>query len=246
MVDDATDTDNMRSPKVAFLYGVLDDMIELYGSDDYVDDIARARREYDDRRGRVFEDEELWELWTQGFLEWYVVEGVTGATPPALAYLAERANDARRQAAVRAWLTSYRSLFEVRTLKEGQVELFDLLGGGIFSVAEPRAMHGVSIGHVAEMRVVGFEGDVLFGRTFCFHPEGTGQAILKHARRIYQQGGDRRDVIDYCASLRIRCERYRHVSPARIYETAVTQNPSGIIEIPQPDAAAGQNPADNE
>ena len=63
-----------------------------------------------------------------------------------------------------------------------------------------------------------WRGDVLFGRTFCFHPRETRAANLSHAERIRGSGGTRLDVVDYCANLRIRCERYRHVSPVRVYE----------------------------
>lgn len=214
----------------AMLSAVLDDMIARFGRGAYEAQVAAARSEYDEQRGRVFEDEELWESWTQTFLEWYVVErpladadGEGGARlvrPPVVraAGEARAAGDTRRERAAMALLTSHRSLFEVRGLRAGRVELVDLLGGGQFSVVERRNMAGVSAGDVAEMRLLGFEGEVLFGRTFCFHPPGTRDAIAAHARRIRARGGARGDVLDHCASLRIRCERYRHVPAARIYE----------------------------
>ena len=120
---------------------------------------------------------------------------------------------------MRAWLTSHRSLFEVRGLHDGRVEVLDLLGGARFAVAEPRAMPGVAVGDVAELRLIGFAGEVLFGRTFLFHPPGTRLAIGALARRVIGRGGDRRDVMDDCATLRVRCERYKHVDAVRLYET---------------------------
>jgi hypothetical protein len=79
-------------------------------------------------------------------------------------------------------------------------------------------MHGVSVGDVAELRVIGFDGDVVFGRTFIFHPHGTRDAILAHARRIIGAGGDRRAVLDHAAALRVKVEHYRHMPAARVYE----------------------------
>jgi hypothetical protein len=204
---------------VAFLGPLLDELIDRFGGGDHADEVAAARKEYDDRRGRVFEDEELWEPWTQAFLEWYVIERVLppGDYPPAAALLAEEP-EPRRAAALRALLSSHRSLFEVLSLRAGRVELCDLLGGAQFSVAEPRAMHGVGVGDVAEARLIGFEGEVVFGRTFCFHPTGTSEAIAGHARRMLSAGSDRRDVIDLCARLRVRAGQYRHVPARRLYE----------------------------
>jgi len=204
----------------AVLEGVLDDVIQRFGGDDYVDEIAAARKAYDDRRGRVFEDEELWERWTQAFLEWYAVERALsgGELSPAAVVLAETPPEAR--APLRAWLTSHRSLFEVKALRAGRVELADLIGGGMFSVVEQRAMLGVATGNVVEARLIGYGGDVLFGRTFCFHPTDTRAAIVKHVEALRAEGTDRRDIIDVLASLRIRCERYRHVPAHRVYEQA--------------------------
>ena len=234
---------------VGFLHRVLDAVIQQMAGDEHSDEIARARKEYEARRGRVFEDEDLWERWTQAFLEWYALERVAAdeagdgrpvavpVTTPAEAYLrAVRRGDIepvaemgaqRVEIALRAWLTSYRSLFEVRALAAERVELVDVLAGGSFSVAEKRAMAGVSVGDVAELRLVGFEDEVVFGRTFCFHPTGTRPAMTEHAERIRAAGGSRLDVVDYCASLRIRCERYRHVSPARVYEAGARELLSG-------------------
>jgi hypothetical protein len=221
----------------ALLTEVIDETIERFGGGDYTERITAARQEYDGRRGRVFEDEELWEAWTQGFLEWYVIERVPGSAEAAEGPIAARGRpavaqvlldargrgDARREAAARAWLASHRSLFEVRALSAGRVELLDLIGGAQFWVREPRAMLGVSVGDVAEMRLVGFDGEVLFGRTFCFHPAGTRDAIVAHVRQMRALGSARQDIVDFFASLRIRCERYRHVPPVRIYGAARPQ-----------------------
>jgi hypothetical protein len=207
------------SGPAAVLHQALDDLIEGFGDDDSAARLAQVRRDFDDRRGRVFEDEELWEPWTQAFLEWFVLERADGELSPAAAALVD-CRDPDRAAALRALCTSHRSLFEIRALRPGSVDLEDLLGGTLFRVAEPRALHGVSVGDVAELRLVGFRDAVWFGRTFCYHPAGTRAAIESHARRIRASGGERREVIDFVASLRIKCERYRHVSPVKVYQSA--------------------------
>jgi len=204
----------------SLLLGVLDELVEGLGAPDNVDELADARKGFDERRGRVFEDEELWEPWTQAFLEWFALERVAsdGSPPPVVRALAAAEGD--RADALRMLCTSHRSLFEVVELRPGAVELRDLLGGGMFAVDEPRALHGVSVGDVAELRLIGFAGQVRFGRTFCYHPSGTRDAIAMHARRMRGAGADRREVIDFCASLRVRCERYRHVAAVKVYQAA--------------------------
>lgn len=214
------------SDRSAVLDRVMDALIEEHMQDE--DRVVAARREFEDRRGRVFQEEELWERWSAAFVEWFVIERVgEGDLPPAARSLARARAEGRERdaAAIRALLTSHRSLFEIRALREGRVELLDLLGGAEIRVAEQRAMHGVGVGDVAELRVVGFEGDVVFGRTFVFHPPAAREAILGHARRLTGDGADRRAVIDHVAALRVKVERYRHMPPARVYELPTSVRP---------------------
>jgi hypothetical protein len=200
----------------AKLDAVLDELIAEHTRD--ADEVVRARREYEERRGKVHEDEDLWERWSAAFVEWFVVERVApgGDVPPAAR--AARVDGDDRRAIAEALVRSHRSLFEIRGLAKGAVELLDLLGGGAFEVAEPRAMHGVDVGDVAELRLIGWRDAVWFGRTFVFHPSAARGAILDHARAMTERGRSRREVIDHIASLRVRINRYRHVSPARVYE----------------------------
>jgi hypothetical protein len=208
--------------RAAILDDVLDRLIAEHTADEA--QVVSARREFEERRGRVFQEEELWERWSAAFVEWFVVERVLdGGTLPPAALSLQKARDTGAEVdarAIRALLTSHRSLFEVRALRAGRVELLDLLGGAQISVAEPRAMHGVSAGDVAELRVIGFDADVVFGRTFVFHPRAARDAILAHARRLVANGGDRRAAIDHVAALRVKVERYRHMPAAKVYELA--------------------------
>ena len=179
-----------------------------------------ARREYEERRGRVHQDDELWEAWSAAFVEWYVVERVAAgsALPPAVeTYRALPAEDPRALV-VKALVTSHRSLFEVRSMARGRVELLDLLGGAELAVDEQRALHGVEVGDVAELRLIGVAGEVRFGRTFIYHPKSARAAIVARARDQLAKGATRRDVIDHIAQLRVRVTRYRHMPAARVYE----------------------------
>lgn len=185
------------------------------------DAVIAARTAYEARRGKVFQDEELWETWSAGFVEWFVLEADRdGRGPTAAAALAEAraAGDPIRAAAIRAWLTSHRSLWSVERLGAGWVELLDLLGGAQVRVTEPRELAGVAVGEVAEVRVLGYADLVWFGRAFLYHPRGTRDALVELARVVTAAGGDRRAVLDHAAQLRAKGLRYRHVPPAKLYE----------------------------
>ncbi|RMH43997.1 MAG: hypothetical protein D6689_03610 [Deltaproteobacteria bacterium] len=207
----------MTAEQAARLVGqLIDEVIERVAGD--ADDVARARADFDDRRGRVFEDEELWEAWTQAFLEWYAFERVRDGQrwPPAASLLAGEPDPDRRDA-VRALIRSHRSLFEVVAIEPGRVRLRDLIGGARFAVDEPRALHGVSAGDVVEARLVGVGGHVVFGRALCYHPPATGRAVAARVAALRAAGRDRRDILDAIAALRVKALRYPNVAPERVY-----------------------------
>jgi hypothetical protein len=202
---------------------LLDEVIEtLYArhtSD--AEAASAARREYEERRGKVHQEDELWEPWSAAFVEWYVVErSAPGqAHPPAVATYRElEAAGDSRAAAARALVTSQRSLFEIRAMARGRIELLDLLGGGMFNVDEQRALHGVEVGDVAELRLVGIAGEIQFGRTFIYHPKSARHAIVERAQTMRAGGSSRRDIIDHIAQRRVQVTRYRHMAAARVYE----------------------------
>jgi hypothetical protein len=212
------------APEFSELGEALDFLIQRWGGGEHTAEIARARDEHGERTGKVFEDDELYELRTIAFLEWYVLERPLEARglPPVLLALAEDPGSPHA-GAWRALARSHRSLFAIDELEDGKVALTDLLGGGRFTVAERRRLHGVSIGDVVAARLIGWRDQVLFGRTFCYHPAGAREAIIAHCRRIRAGGGTRGEAIDYIASLRVRADRYRHVAPARVYEAATSE-----------------------
>jgi hypothetical protein len=203
----------------ALLDSVIEELYARHTAD--TDAAGTARREYEERRGRVHQDDDLWEPWSAAFVEWYVVERVAdGANvpPAALTYREMAAANDERAQLVKALVTSQRSLYEVRAIAKGRIDLLDLLGGGEFHVTEQRAMLGVEVGDVAELRLVGATGEVRFGRTFIYHPKAARAAIVERARGMLAKGASRRDVIDQVAQLRVQVTRYRHMAPARVYE----------------------------
>jgi len=184
------------------------------------DAAATARADYEQRRGKVHQDDELWEPWSAAFVEWFVVErAAADGLPPAAATYREfvAAGDPRADI-VRALVTSQRSLYEICAIARGRIELLDLLGGAELHVAEQRQLHGVEVGDVAELRLVGVGGEIRFARTFIYHPKAARAAIVERARAMLAKGATRRDVIDQVAQLRVQVTRYRHMPPARVYE----------------------------
>src|SRR5207244_10424179 len=88
----------------AALEAELDRLIQEHTADAAT--VVAARREYEERRGRVFEDEELGEAWSAAFIEWFLIERVeAGADTPVAArslHAARAAGDVDRASLIRA------------------------------------------------------------------------------------------------------------------------------------------------
>jgi hypothetical protein len=195
------------------------ELIGDYGDHRHDDELTRARDEYCDRRGRVFEDEEEWERFSRAFLEWYVLERPWRDRPHSPAHLAASAEeDERRRGALCALARSQRALALVGSSGKGGVSLRDMVGGAEFFVTEERSLAGMDAGDVAELRLIGFEEKVYFGNTFIFHPAEAAEAIEGLIARQEAKGKGRAEIIDHLALLRRRSRSYKHVSPVRIYE----------------------------
>lgn len=204
---------------IAILTREIESLIHRFGDSQFDGEVSAARDGYCERRGRVFEEDEDWENFTRGFLEWYVVERPwqeRGVSPAAI--VAEECEDAERAAALRALASSQRSLVEVSSIGKHGLQVVDLVGGARFSVSEDRQLAGVQVGNVVEMRLIGFQEEVFLGRSFLFHPEGTRDAIVSMTAAMREEGKSRAEIIDHLALLRSRSQSYRHVSPVRIYE----------------------------
>jgi hypothetical protein len=203
------------------LYGVMDRLMASFAAPELASEVSAARELYEQKRGLVREDEELWDLWSQIFVEWFALEWKGGEDPrPPAARLLDRDRDGREAATLRAWLRSQRALVEVLSLRPGLVRVRDLLRGGLFEVSEQRSLHGVDTGHIAEVRLIGHDSQVRFGRTFLFHPIGTRQALIDQVAQLIAQGQSPEEILDHSAQLRLRTERYRHVDPVRLYQAA--------------------------
>lgn len=212
-------SDDDASP-ASLLVSVFDEVLERCGEVESDEVMAAVRAEFDERRGRVFEDEPEWETRTRMFLEWFAIERRDprrGATPVAAAWEVEA--DPRRRAALAAWGRSFRCLAEFVSLSGGAIEIVDLLGGAHIEIDERRGLPGVEVGDIAEVRVVAFEDRVRFGAAFLWHPPGIRRPLVAHVDAMRAAGSSRESILDFASSLKVRSLRYKHVPPVKVYES---------------------------
>lgn len=205
------------------IHPLIDRLSERYSEGEHKLEAMRAREEYFDRAGKVYDDDaELFEGRMASFLEWYVLERpFKGGPPPAVQALASAGGfsaDERRGVAQLA--ASHRSLFELYAVTEHELDVEDVIGGARFAVSERRRTFGFSPGDLFEARVI-WEGEtesVIFGRTFLFHPPDAREAVLAYAEAATAKGTSRSDILFHLSRQHVRWHRLGHTGAAKIYK----------------------------
>jgi hypothetical protein len=199
---------------------VLDAVLARYTAGRFEKEAVQAREDWLERTGRVYDDEESYEARMAGFQEWFALHRpLGGGRVPAERYLMEESRRLQPgdRACLRAMCRSQWALFQALETEETHLTVQDLWRGGRFEVMLDRDLPGVEEGDTFEARVVGLGGVVRFTRAFLFHPGEATPAILAHVEAARGRGEDLETVMFRLAQLRLRCDRYRSITPAKVY-----------------------------
>jgi len=208
------------------VYRLLDRLAERYSEGEHKLEAMRAREEYFDRAGKVFDDDaELFEGRMASFLEWYVLERPTAATgaPPIAGAIASGGGDVLQGAERRvlaALAATHRSLFELHGIADHLLDVEDLVGGARFAVRERRNPLGMTVGDVFEARLCWDGEAIVFGRTFLFHPPDARDVVLDWVQRAVTEGKARDEILFHLSRQHVRWHRLGHVGAAKVYRDA--------------------------
>jgi hypothetical protein len=211
------------------------------------EEVLAARRAHFDGYGEPHEEDRTYEARLNGMLDFYLYEWRPAA---GAATTIERFMDAEAASLPPEDLAQYRhlsrnvhGLFEVRRIKEGEVRVRDVFGGGDHDVTERRQVAGLEKGDVLEARLLPFDGKLFFSGAFLYHPREARKAILAEVKRLKKEAGkgNTPDVPPFLALLSrmaLKLERYRNVRLEAIYdfsqESRTMTPPGGFIRPPGP------------
>jgi hypothetical protein len=235
---------------VSTIYGLLDRLAERYSEREQKLSAMRAREEYFDRAGKVFDDDgELFESRMASFLEWYVLERpLSDGKPPVIQAIEQGAAlPAEERRALAALATSHRSLFQLHAIADRVLDLEDVIGGARFFVQERRSTVGISPGDLFEARLI-WDGDqapgaaegpesgrrstvagearprspgtVIFGRTFLFHPPDAREVVLDWVERAVAERKPPVEILFHLSRQYVRWHRLGHIGAAKVYRDA--------------------------
>lgn len=200
------------------LVACIEGLTITFAAPPWLEEMAAARREFEQGRGRVFEDEPMWEAQLSAFLEWYVLDRpLDGGARPVVRALRESPADGEGRATLRALALSFRSLFEVLEALRRETLVRDLLGGGQWRVQQDPPLPGVEAGDIFEARLVPWEGRVRFGPLFCFHPRAARASILQVLEALGGRGLGQAEVLSALAVMRLEHDRFPNMAIEHIY-----------------------------
>jgi hypothetical protein len=206
------------------LFRMLDRLAERYSEGEHKLEAMRAREEYFDRAGKVFDDDaELFEGRMASFLEWYVLErpmAATGVPPVARAISGGDGQPGAERRTLASLASSHRSLFELHGAANNLLDVEDLVGGARFAVRERRNPLGMTARDVFEARLVWDGEAVVFGRTFLFHPPDARDVVLDWVQRAVGNGVARDEILFHLSRQHVRWHRLGHVGAAKVYRDA--------------------------
>ncbi len=205
------------------IHGLIDRLAERYSAGAHKLTAMRAREEYFERAGKVFDDDaELFDGRMASFLEWYVLErpsATLGGVLPVVHALGDARGgwSARERRGLAQLASSHHSLFELYGVANRILDVEDVVGGARFQVIERRKTLGFSPGDLFEARVV-WDGDApVFGRTFLFHPPDAREVVLDWVEGAVERGVARDEILFHLSRNHIRWHRLGHTGAAKIY-----------------------------
>lgn len=202
----------------------LEQLTAFAAGEPFKDEVLKAKAEYFEQTGEVFDDDRSFEPRMASFLEYYLFDRkLTGrdATPAEL-FLQERGPQLgpAERAVLEGFTRTLHSLFEVRKVVDHGVRVRDLFTGIDHQVFERRSVAGMEKGDILEARLIP-EGDrELFAQAFLYHSKEARKAILKEVKRQKKKprpGESPAQLIFTLSRMALKVERYRNIAVEAIY-----------------------------
>ena len=188
-------------------------------------ELQKAKGEFTQRTGEMFETDLSFERRITAFLEWYVLDRHISFRPeltPGELFLLQRGKalseaDRNRYAGL---TQTHLSLFELKGTKGEQLKLRDLLSGKKIEVYERRKLVGLEPGDILEARVIPYEDLIVLSDSYYCQPREARKEILAAAKKFRKSGPGPDDGIAFVhrvAYFANRSERYKHLSPRKVF-----------------------------
>ena len=200
----------------------LDRVLLCYSKDRYYDEVRAAKAEFFQRSGQVPENSDVFEDRMKAFLDWYLFDRPLNefqiAPIKLFAMEQTREMDPDERTVFEDITRSNQSIFELVAVKNGDVYVKDLFDGEKYILEEAEVHAGFNRGDLFQGRLIPFQGRLVFGTAFVFHPKECRKFVLKEIKKIkYLDLKQRLRLMHRLSAMKLKSEQYAHIDVKHIY-----------------------------
>ncbi len=202
----------------------LDPIVHQFTTGDFFAEVFKAKEEYFERAGVVYEDDPEFEQRMQLFLDWYIFDRDLPRFDLPPIQFNYRQNEKTwtedERAIQKDMCSSVHSLFEMKrsALFSKDIIVQDLFSKKNYTVKDPQFRDAFARGDLFEARLIPYMGNYSFSNGFCFHPRETRSFILGEIQKIRHQDHSRHlKFILHLAGIKLKHTRFAHIDVSHIY-----------------------------
>ncbi len=200
----------------------LSRVTDHYTSKEYESELIKAKKEFFGFIGSVHEEDPFFESYMTAFIEWYIFarDMTNKDLPPIRLFYRDQAHTlSSEEKSIYEDFTKFRhSIFIAKKVKPSLLVVHDLYADEKITIEHNFPAAGFNTGDIFEAILVPFRGQLTFTKTFFFHPCDVKRFIVKELKKVRKlEQKILLKVIMRFQRLRLKYDRYSHVSPAQIY-----------------------------
>lgn len=169
----------------------LNKLIEYATGPEFSEEIHKAKDEYREVTGDIYEDDPSFENRMAAFLEWYTFDRfITGdTTTPLLAYIAKNKDTwpAETLEVYENFAGHILGIFIVKKVKKDHVVVLNLFNKTTHQVQETQSEIIFRKNEIFEGRIVSYSGQNYFTGAYCFHPQKTLKFIKSEIGKLNKE-----------------------------------------------------------
>jgi hypothetical protein len=203
----------------------LEPIIREFTTGEFYPEVFRAKQEFFERAGTVYDDDSEFEQRMNLFMDWYLFDRDLPAVdlPPIRYYVRQHQSEfsPEDKQIFEDLSHSIHSLFLLTRFswfKKDHLVIQDLFSRKKYVVSDPKLKQAFSRGDIFEGRIFPNGSTWHFARGFCFHPIEMRSFIVNEIKKIRFQDRSRHlKLILQLAQMKLKHIRYAHIDVKHIY-----------------------------
>lgn len=202
---------------------IFERLLTLYTSEDYADEVLRAKVEFFERSIPNVDDDTLqFNLRMSQFLDWYIfTRKLSGPALTPVEFALQDKNFPKRDEDRQTFqnlLEANHSLFEFLKLKDNDVYIRDLFTNKKLVLKNSNITAGFNEKELFGVRVIPEGDSYIFTKGFCFHPEEARSYLIKEVKKNKKISREEKEkLLLKFLRMKNKTDQYKHITPKMIY-----------------------------